>query len=149
MTTADMIKQECDAIKAMLLAKNARYGDSAMRPRRIFSRADHLEQLKVRIDDKLSRIATMGPDSEDEDTTGDLIGYLVLLRIARRRARQGAVVDDTFEPWEAAIPEQELLEPGPAPAVPASTWADESLLADFGRRVLRGEVAVQFLGLRP
>ena len=108
MTTADMIKQECEAIKAMLLDKNARYGDSAMQPRRIFSRADHLEQLKVRIDDKLSRIATMGPDSEDEDTTGDLIGYLVLLRIARRRARQGAVVDDTFEPWQSAIPEQDV-----------------------------------------
>jgi hypothetical protein len=103
MTTADLITAECDAIKAMLLNKNARYGDSAMQPRRIFSRADHLEQLKVRIDDKLSRIATMGPDSEDEDTTGDLIGYLVLLRIARRRARQGAVV----EPWQSAIPEQD------------------------------------------
>ena len=108
MTTADMIKQECDAIKAMLLDKNARYGDSAMQPRRIFSRADAIEQIKVRIDDKLSRIATMGPDSEDEDTTGDLIGYLVLLRIARRRARQGAVVDDTFEPWQSAIPEQDV-----------------------------------------
>ena len=108
MTTADLITAECNAIKAMLLDKNARYGDSAMQPRRIFSRADHLEQLKVRIDDKLSRIATMGPDSEDEDTTCDLIGYLVLLRIARRRARQGAVVDDTFEPWEAAIPPQDV-----------------------------------------
>lgn len=84
MTTADLITAECNSIKAMLLDKNARYGDSAMHPRRIFSRADHLEQLKVRIDDKLSRIATMGPDSEDEDTTGDLIGYLMLLRIACR-----------------------------------------------------------------
>lgn len=62
----------------------------------------------MRIDDKLSRIATMGPDGEDEDTTGDLIGYLVLLRIARRRARHGAVVDDTFEPWQSAIPEQDV-----------------------------------------
>ena len=44
MTTAELISQECDAIKAMLLDKNAKYGDSAMRPRRIFSRADHLEQ---------------------------------------------------------------------------------------------------------
>ena len=108
MTTTEQISQECDAIKAMLLAKNAAYGDSAMQPRRIFSRADHLEQLKVRIDDKLSRIATMGPDSEDEDTTGDLIGYLVLLRIARRRARQGEEVDDMLEPWEAAIPAQDV-----------------------------------------
>ena len=108
MTTADLITAECNAIKAMLLDKNARYGDSAIHPKRIFSRADHLEQLKVRIDDKLSRIATMGPDSEDEDTTGDLIGYLVLLRMARRRARQGAVVDYTFEPWQSAIPEQDV-----------------------------------------
>ncbi len=108
MTTAELISQECDAIKAMLLDKNDKYGDSAMRPRRIFSRADHLEQLKVRIDDKLSRIATMGTDGEDEDTVGDLIGYLVLLRIARRRARQGDVVDDTFEPWQSAISEQDV-----------------------------------------
>ena len=39
----------------------------------------------VRIDDKLSRIATMqllgGPD---EDTLSDLIGYLVLLKVAAR-----------------------------------------------------------------
>lgn len=108
MTTAELITAECNAIKAMLLDKNARYGDSAMQPRRIFSKADHLEQLKVRIDDKLSRIAYMGPDGEDEDTTGDLIGYLVLLRIARRRARQGEVVDDTFEPWQSAVPEQDV-----------------------------------------
>lgn len=85
MTTAELITAECNAIRAMLLDKNARYGDSALSPRRIFSRADAIEQLNVRIDDKLSRIATMGPDSEDEDTTGDLIGYLVLLRIARRQ----------------------------------------------------------------
>ena len=108
MTTADLITAECNIIMGMPLEKNARYGDSALQPRRIFSRADHLEQIKVRIDDKLSRIATMGPDSEDEDTTGDLIGDLVLLRIARRMARQGPVVDDTFEPWQSAIPEQDV-----------------------------------------
>ena len=113
MTTADLITAECNAIKTMLLDKNARYGDSALSPRRIFSRADHLEQLKVRIDDKLSRIATMWPDSVDEDTTGDLIGDLVLLRIARRRARQDAVVDEgamcgRVGPWQSAIPEQDV-----------------------------------------
>lgn len=84
MTTAELITAECNAIKCMLLEKNARYGDSALSPRRIFSRADAIDQIKVRIDDKLSRIATMGPDSEDEDTVADLIGYLVLLRVARR-----------------------------------------------------------------
>ena len=84
MTTAELITAECNIIMGMLLDKNARYGDSALQPRRIFSRADHLEQLNVRIDDKLSRIATMGTDGEDEDTVADLIGYLVLLRVARR-----------------------------------------------------------------
>ena len=117
MTTAELISQECDAIKAMLLDKNARYGDSAMQPRRIFSGADHLEQLKVRIDDKLSRIATMGPDSEDEDTTGDLIGYLVLLRIARRRARQGEVVDDE----RSAGLSKEIIAPVIAPGITNGT----------------------------
>ncbi len=106
--TQDLIRRECDTIRDMLLAKNAAYGDSAMQPRRIFSKADHLEQLKVRIDDKLSRIATMGTDGEDEDTTADLIGYLVLLRIARRRARQGEVADDTTQPWQFAVPEQDV-----------------------------------------
>jgi DNA repair ATPase RecN len=67
-------------------------------------------------------------------------------------ARRDAIIARLREQVAAtdeALAEQELLEPGPAPAVPASTWADESLLADFGRRVLRGEVAVQFLGVRP
>lgn len=94
MTTAELITAECNAIKGMLLAKNAAYGDSALSPRRTFSRADAIEQLKVRIDDKLSRVATMGPEPTIEDTVADLIGYLVLLRIAQRRASHGEVVDD-------------------------------------------------------
>ncbi len=69
----------------MLLAKNARYGDSAMQPRRIFSRADHLEQLKVRIDDKLSRMKSAQID-DTEDVELDLAGYLVLLKVAKRAA---------------------------------------------------------------
>ena len=38
----------------------------------------------MRIDDKLSRLAR-GTDYADEDTVLDLIGYLVLLRIAEGR----------------------------------------------------------------
>ena len=83
-TTADMIAAECDAIKAMLLAKNAAYGDSAMAPVRVLSRATAAEGIRVRIDDKLSRLAR-GSDA-GEDTIADLIGYLVLLRIAERKA---------------------------------------------------------------
>ena len=74
-----------DEIKAMLLAKNVQYGDSALQPVRVFSKADTTEQIKVRIDDKINRIV-QGNDSmeSDEDVIQDLIGYLVLLLINMR-----------------------------------------------------------------
>jgi len=78
----DRISKVCDEIKALLLEKNRKYGDSALKPKRIFSKADAIEQLNVRIDDKLSRIATLD-DPNDEDTEADLIGYLILRRVAR------------------------------------------------------------------
>lgn len=78
-----LIIEECDAVKEMLLMKNKAYGNSALQPSRIFSKADNVEQIKVRIDDKLNRIRNLGsnPDAE-EDAVKDLIGYLVLLRVA-------------------------------------------------------------------
>lgn len=66
----------------MLIEKNRKYGDSALNPARIFSKASNIEQIKVRIDDKLNRIKN-AQDDEDEDVVMDLIGYLVLLKIAR------------------------------------------------------------------
>ena len=66
----------------MLGEKNRKYGDSALNPARIFSKASNIEQLKVRLDDKLNRIKN-AQDDEDEDVVMDLIGYLVLLKIAR------------------------------------------------------------------
>jgi hypothetical protein len=80
MNTQDLIIQECEAIKAMLLAKNRKYGDSMFKPKRIFSKADDVEQINVRIDDKLSRIAS-GQLDEDEDVERDLIGYLIGKRV--------------------------------------------------------------------
>ena len=85
MGSAELIRQECEALCAMLLEKNRRYGDSALHPIRLFSQADAVEQIRVRIDDKLSRIAS-GQDDDQEDVELDLMGYLVLLRVARRRA---------------------------------------------------------------
>ena len=67
----------------MLLDKNKKYGDSALNPLRVFSTASTKEQLLVRIDDKLSRIQKgAGLVASDEDVIQDLIGYLVLLKIA-------------------------------------------------------------------
>jgi hypothetical protein len=76
------IAQVCDEVKSMLIAKNKSYGDSALNPVRIFATSDNVEQLHVRIDDKLSRISRGGSFVGDNDID-DLIGYLILLKIAR------------------------------------------------------------------
>lgn len=87
LTSADLISQACDELKGMLLEKNAKYGDSALKPARIFSRSDPVEQIRVRIDDKLSRIRTSGESLSDEDTAKDLAGYLILLFVAKKKQR--------------------------------------------------------------
>jgi len=77
----------CDEVKKLLIEKNRKYGDSALSPTRIFSKADATEQLLVRIDDKLNRIQKgAGLLANDEDVLLDLIGYLVLLKIALARS---------------------------------------------------------------
>ena len=76
----------CDDVKELLLYKNKKYGNSALEPARIFSKASAVEQLLVRIDDKLNRIHKgAGLIGEDEDVIMDLIGYLVLLKIGLKR----------------------------------------------------------------
>ena len=84
--TAEMIKRECDMICEMLLMKNRSYGNSALDPVRIFSSADSDEQIRVRIDDKLSRIQR--GSNAGEDVVIDLIGYLILLRVKQRMGEQ-------------------------------------------------------------
>jgi hypothetical protein len=72
------------SIEKMLIEKNRAYGDSALEPVRIFSKSNTIEQLYVRIDDKLSRVEG-GHEYPGDDTIKDLIGYLVLLLIAKER----------------------------------------------------------------
>ena len=81
--TQEQIAQVCDEIKELLLEKNRKYGDSALNPIRIFSKADSTEQIKVRIDDKLNRLKNLQAD-ESEDTITDLIGYLILFKISAK-----------------------------------------------------------------
>lgn len=101
MNTQLQIAKICDDIKHLLLSKNEKYGDSALNPCRIFSQASTVEQLLVRIDDKLNRIQKgAGLLASDEDVINDLIGYLVLLKIALEKTQQHdsqiyqAVLDD-------------------------------------------------------
>lgn len=79
--TQNNISQVCDEIKNMLIEKNKSYGDSAINPVRIFSKADSVEQIKVRIDDKISRISR-GKEFYGDNDIDDLIGYLVLLKVS-------------------------------------------------------------------
>lgn len=81
-TFIEKLGYELQQIQEMLLQKNAAYGNAALDPVRIFSKAPSTEGLRVRIDDKLSRLAR--GEEAGEDTIRDLIGYLVLLRIAEQ-----------------------------------------------------------------
>lgn len=81
---ADEVRAVAGEIADMLIEKNRAYGDSALNPVRIFSQASNEEQLRVRIDDKLSRLAR--GSAAGEDVIKDLLGYLVMLRIQQKRA---------------------------------------------------------------
>ena len=73
----------CEELAWFLIDKNRAYGNSALDPVRIFSSSDNIEQLKVRIDDKLSRFMR-GNEFPGDNDIDDLIGYLVLLKVAQR-----------------------------------------------------------------
>ena len=77
----------CEEIKALLIEKNLKYGDSALNPVRIFSKSDPAEAILVRMDDKLSRIRTSDPD-DAEDAYLDLLGYLILHRVSQMQKRR-------------------------------------------------------------
>lgn len=77
------IRAACDRLCALLLDKNRRYGNSALDPVRIFSKADAVEQLRVRLDDKLSRVQRGNVDGQALlDVLDDIPGYAILMRIA-------------------------------------------------------------------
>lgn len=73
---------QCLEMAEMLIKKNISYGDSALSPIRIFSQADNQEQIKIRIDDKINRIKNGSGFAGDNDID-DMIGYLILLKIAK------------------------------------------------------------------
>ena len=83
-STENTIDDVCSELAEFLKEKNRAYGDSALNPTRIFSKADPLEQIRVRIDDKLNRLMK-GQEYAGDDTVKDLAGYLVLFMVAQRR----------------------------------------------------------------
>ncbi len=81
----------------LLIEKNQSYGDSALNPAGIFASGNAVDNLCSRIDDKLMRINTQGFRCYGEDNVKDLIGYLILLKIA--------LEDDapTLQDWQNEI----------------------------------------------
>ena len=90
--TQNSIRWTCNEIRDLLVSKNKAYGDSALEPENIFSKLDNAQAICARIDDKLSRIKNSGLDDATEDTLDDLIGYLILLKIARETKGENVTV---------------------------------------------------------
>jgi hypothetical protein len=80
--SGEPILRQCLQVAELLLEKNKAYGDSALQPMRAFSKAPPTEQIRVRLDDKLSRLVR--GSNAGEDVEMDLMGYIILLRIARQ-----------------------------------------------------------------
>ena len=79
-TMQENITKTCEGMARLLVAKNQRYGNSALEPMRVFSRADPAEGILVRLDDKLSRIKHASSDGKPlrKNDIADMIGYLIL-----------------------------------------------------------------------
>lgn len=71
-------------VRDLLVSKNRKYGDAALNPVQTFARVPPIELINVRMDDKLSRIRNRQTD-DDEDPEADLLGYLLLKQIAKKR----------------------------------------------------------------
>lgn len=71
-----------DHAKTMLVEKHKSYGRSALDPVRIFANSDRMEQLYVRLDDKLARVKN-GHEYPGDDTLMDILGYVTLILVAR------------------------------------------------------------------
>jgi len=84
-TTKELIDAEYERLRVRSQEKNLSYNDSALHPIRIFSKLGPDEGMRVRLDDKLSRLTSDNWDAFDENPIDDLVGYLILLRIQMRK----------------------------------------------------------------
>jgi hypothetical protein len=97
MTTQEKIKEVGQEVIDLLIEKNESYGDSALKPAGIFATGNAVDNLSSRIDDKLMRIKSQGFRGYGEDNIKDLIGYLILLKIALQNE------STTLESWQEEV----------------------------------------------
>ena len=86
-TTEQLIEEMCESMKNLLIKKNRDYGDSATNPSTVFPSRSPVDSLCARINDKLMRIQNKGINDKTEDTVSDLIGYLILLKVALQKEK--------------------------------------------------------------
>ena len=91
MTSAEKIAAVFDGMKAVVLEKNRRYGDSALAPIKIFAKSDSAEGIRIRLDDKLSRVRNCNKLRKND--IADIIGYLSLLCVAEGWTEFGDLID--------------------------------------------------------
>ncbi len=104
----EQVYQVLGEIQEMLIAKNQKYGNSALEPLGVFSKLSAEEGLLVRIDDKLKRVKNGSLEKDDEDVINDLIGYLVLLKILENSKRNYDELDGSHN-WRDIKQKQELI----------------------------------------
>lgn len=76
-STSEKIKEILSAMTDLLLYKNKKYGDSALKPNNIFYKGDATNSILIRLDDKIGRIKN-NPGIAINDVC-DIIGYCTLL----------------------------------------------------------------------
>ena len=71
-----------DGMKQLLLYKNRKYGDSALKPKNIFYKGDATNSILIRLDDKIGRIMSNPDDKPRVNDVADIIGYCTLLLVS-------------------------------------------------------------------
>ena len=79
--TQHKIIEITNAMRDLLLYKNEKYGDSALKPKQIFYKGDAVNSILIRLDDKLGRIMANGDNTPRINDVADIIGYCTLLLV--------------------------------------------------------------------
>jgi hypothetical protein len=80
-STQTKIDQVFGSMSRLVQEKNRRYGDSAIKPLRVFSKLSEDEGIKVRLDDKLNRVINAKEIRKND--IADIMGYLCLFCVSK------------------------------------------------------------------
>jgi hypothetical protein len=80
-----------EAMKDLLMYKNKHYGNSALEPIGIFYKGSAEDSIKIRLDDKLKRIANSKEEPKTNDIC-DIIGYS-FLELTKRAENENIIAE--------------------------------------------------------